>query len=171
MSYKLESTNWKFTVPQAGEVDSVETVAAMMGEIDNAILDPGEKAQITSRGEAQDLVSESGGFPDDSFVFDEYTQKWVTQMHSHPTPPSVPSADHADNADHADEADHADRASRLDPGASINGHHFDGTEDITLKISDIPDSSRVFYGTVKPDKYGGFPKQLRNGDLYVEYTN
>lgn len=171
MSYKLETTNWKFTVPQAGEVDSVENFAKNIQEIDDALIDPGVKAQLMSRGEAQPIVGQDGEFRDDTFHYDEYTGKFVTETHAHPTPDSVPNADHADEADHAFEADHAKIASRLEPGAHINGYLFDGTQDITLKTDDIPDANRVFYGTVKPAQFGGFPKVLRNGDLYVEYTN
>lgn len=171
MAYKIESTSWKFTTPQQGEVDSAESVTEMLEEIDSALLDPGKKGQLISVGADVSIVtSESSEFYDPSFVYDAYKGKWVTSLHEHPTPKSVPQADHADEADHAKKADHADVASSLSPGGTINGHSFTGVEDVVVMTDDIPDATRTFYGTQDPASYGGFPTKLRNGDIYVKYT-
>lgn len=171
MAYKIESTAWKFTAPQQGEVDSAESVTEMLTEIDAALLDPGKKGQLTSVGAEVSIVTDkSSEFYDPTFVYDAYKEKWVTSLHEHPTPKSVPKADHADEADHAKEADHADVASSLSPGGTINTHRFTGVENVMVMTDDIPDATRTFYGTQDPADYGGFPTKLRNGDIYVKYT-
>lgn len=171
MAYKIESTAWRFTTPQNGEVDSAENVTKMLKEIDDAVLDPGKKAQLTSVGATVGIVTDkSSEFYDPSFVRDAYKDKWVTALHEHPTPRSVPQADHADEADHAKEADYAKKASVIDPGGTINMHRFTGVEDVVVRTDDIPDATRTFYGTQKPADYGGFPRKLRNGDIYVQIT-
>lgn len=168
MAYKMSDTNWKFTAPQAGEVDSAENKAATLKEIDEAIISPDERAQLTGKGEQSSKIT------DQTYKLDSYLTKqrnkntYVTEKHFHPTPTSVPKADKATEADHAKKADSATSASKLNPGKKINGHLFDGTKDITIKRDDIPDVNRVFYGTADPSKYSGFPKTLRNGDIYVK---
>ena len=153
------NTNWGFTVPEAGEVDSVQNYANIIEEIDNALISPNNKLQLESEGVDQ------GGT-----TYDSYSQKYVTTLHYHPTPTSVPEADHATSADYATTAGSATTATKLDPGANINGHLFTGESDITIQTNDIPDAHRVFYGTVAPEDFLGFPNVLRNGDLYVRYT-
>lgn len=165
----MESTNWKFTAPQEGELDSAENKANTLQEIDDAIITPDEKAQLTGRGKPSDVIE------DQTYQIDDYLSEkrgkdtWVTQQHFHPTPDSVPEADHAKDADHATEADSSKEAAKLNPGAKINNHLFDGTKDIEIKINDIPDANRVFYGTQEPAQFKGFPKELRDGDIYVKY--
>lgn len=172
MAYKMDDTNWKFTAPQEGEIDSAESVADMLKEVDNAVLSPGEKAQLTSRGnDAEEASSPSSEFYDATFVYDDYKKKYVTSLHEHPTPASVPEADHAKEADHSKEADLSEKAKALTPGAKIQGHLFDGTQDITLHPSDFPDMHKVYFGTVEPDKFQGFDRELINGDIYVMYSN
>ena len=56
MAYKIESTAWKFTAPQRGEVDSAESATEMLAEIDAALLDPGKKGQLTSVGAEVSIV-------------------------------------------------------------------------------------------------------------------
>lgn len=171
MAYRIESTAWKFTTPQQGEVDSAQSVTEMLEEVDAALLDPGKKGQLTSSGSEMSIVTDtSSEFYDPGFVYDAYQGKWVTSLHNHPTPKSVPQADHADEADHAKEADHADVASSLSPGGTINSHKFTGVERVVVKTNDIPDATRTFYGTQDPSNYGGFPSKLRNGDIYVKVT-
>lgn len=151
--------NWNLPVPESGEVDSVQRYNSFALAVDSALISENNKLQLESAGQNQ------GGT-----TYDSYSEKYVTNLHYHPTPTSVPNADHADSADYATEAGSATTASKLDPGANINGHLFTGESDITIQTNDIPDAHRVFWGTTTPDNYGGFPAVLRNGDLYVMYT-
>lgn len=159
MSQNLNTNSgWEFPIPEAGEVDSVKRYKDIIEVIDDALLSKNHKAQL-----------ESHGLEQEGMEYDEYAQKYVTDLHYHMTPSSVPNADHATDADHATNADHATTASKLDPGAEINGHLFTGEHAITIQTNDIPDAHRVFWGTVTPENYS-FPSVLRNGDLYVMYT-
>lgn len=160
MSQNLNTNSgWVFPIPEAGEVDSVERYTNIMAAIDDAILSANHKAQLESHG-----LQQTG------MEYDSRAEKYVTTLHYHPTPNSVPNADHATDADHATNADHATTASKLNPGANINGHLFTGESDITVDIGDIPHGSRIYYGTVAPESFGGFDPNLRNGDVYVRYT-
>ena len=114
MAYRDINTLWRFTVPQAGEVDSAESVESMMVEIDNALISPMGKAELTSNGNQLTPSGYTDGSTSKySTVIDEYWSEqegrdiYVTRRHYHPTQTRVPHADHADDADHADEADHA----------------------------------------------------------------
>lgn len=178
MAYKDDGTRWKFTVPQEGEVDSAEKFRSHVREIDAAIMSPDEKAQLTSRGNQQGAT-----VSDKTFVRDEFYSKsegkdvYVTALHRHPAPSLVPKASESDHAKSADTADSAKVAERLSPGFSINGHRTDGNSDsqgggdVNISIADIPDAPQVFYGTVTPDRFGGFPAQIRDGSIYVQYSD
>lgn len=170
MAYKDEATDWKFTIPQEGEVDSSENYRRQMHEIDDALLDPDQKEQLTYRGE------QAADVTDPTYVIDEYkTSKaghpvYATSLHEHPTPKSVPYADEAGYAKEADHALKADEAAKLNPGGSINDKLFTGTEAIVIGPDDIPGLNRVYWGTVEPKDFGGFRATLTPGDLYVRYT-
>lgn len=167
MSYKLSTTNWKFTAPQEGEVDSAENKVKSLQEIDDALITPINKALLESAGKKVSGASSGACY------YDSYKKCYVITLHEHPIPPHVPEADHATEADHAKNADDALRAGKLDPGANINTHLFDGTKDITIgenvDMEDIPGARRQFYGKVEPSSYTGFPKKLRDGDFYCKY--
>lgn len=108
MAEIMQSTDWRFTSPQEGEVDSVEQKQGTLSELDDALLDPGEKAQLVSRGAVpQDVADRSGRmvprvtnssspYYDSTFVLDSYQGAWVTNLHRHPTPAHVPAADTLD---------------------------------------------------------------------------
>ena len=167
MAYKLESTNWKFTVPQEGEVDSAENKTKTLEEIDQALITPIYRSLLESGGQKVE------GAPEALCYYDDYKGCYVTTLHEHPIPPHVPEADHATEADHAKDADDALRAQKLNPGRKINTHLFDGTKDITVgedpAMEDVPGARRQFYGTVEPSAYKGFPTTLRDGDFYCKY--
>ena len=173
MAFKDQETNWRFTIPQEGEVDSCEAFRRHIHEIDNAILSPAQKEQLTSRG--ADAIHEDGdGFERDEFLSGlEGRDVWVTDLHRHPSPEFVPQAKYAEEAGRASQADEAARAERLSPGFSINGHHTDGNPDtlaggdVTIRLQDIPDAPRVFYGTAQnPNGATNLPTELRDGDIY-----
>ena len=170
MAYIDQDTAYRFTVPQQGEVDSAESVKEMVEEIDAALIDPGKKAQLESRGESVSFVSSSASeWHDPGFVLDPYANKWVTNLHSHPTPSAVPYADAAGSTLTSDTAESCTTAKQLSPGFNINGHQTDGKTDVTVSIADIPDAQRVFYGTVDPARFS-FPVPPKVGDIYVRYT-
>lgn len=165
MAYE-SGTNWGFTVPQAGETDSSEAFLLHVSEVDEAILTPAERAQLTSRGQQSDVAGSS-------YVRDEYQSElaggdvFVTSLHAHPTPERVPYADVAGSANATGTADKANSASKLEPGANINGHLFTGESDVTISASDIPGINRVYWGKVEPSQYTGFG-DLTPGDIYIK---
>jgi hypothetical protein len=136
MSYKDQGTEWKFTIPSEGEVDSVETYQAHVREVDAALIDQDSKKQLLSRG------TRSGKVVIDAYQTAQAGKDvYVTELHKHPTPTSVPQADHADEADHALEADHAKEADhaieasqavKLKTARKISDIWFDGTKDIVI---------------------------------------
>ena len=180
MAYQDENTRWRFTVPQAGEVDSAESVEKRMVEIDTAILGPMEKAELVSNGDELDPseygdgdTSQYSTEPDEYWTDQEGRDIYVTRRHFHPTQQRVPYADEAGHAAEADHAENADWAGYLKPGFNLNGYLItgkssDGTTppSHTLKLNDIPDAGRVFWGKQEPSKVTSFPA-LRKGDLYV----
>ena len=164
--YKMDDTKWQFTSPVEGEVDSVEKKQQTLKEIDAALITPDNRKILESGGKS--VIDSSGGLltVEDSYLKSQGVEDcFVTEIHKHPTPQSVP------QADHATEADHAERAIKLTPGANINGHFFDGTSDVTIggnfEMDDVPGARRQFWGKSEPSQYGGFPKDLRDGDIYV----
>ena len=165
MAYKIATTNWKFTAPQEGEVDSAEKVAAMLQEIDDAIPTPDVLAQLTSRGNKPAEITDA------TFVLDNNYNppRWVTNLHSHPLPTRVPYAEAAGTANSAKKADAATTANRLVNSFSINGKSTNGTQNVTIRLDDISDASRVFYGTSEPKNYR-FTKALRDRDIYVKIS-
>lgn len=108
MSEIIQATDWRFTSPQEGEVDSVEQKQKTLKEIDDALVDPGVKAQLESRGSVPvDFTDRSGRtvpgvttpsspYYDSTFVYDAYQDAYVTDLHKHPTPAHVPAADTLD---------------------------------------------------------------------------
>lgn len=223
VAYIDVNTLWRFTVPQAGEVDSAESVERMMVEIDDALIGPMAKAELTANGAALNANDYTDGSTskystskDSYWSAQEGRNIYVTRRHYHPTPNRVPNADNATNASHAANADHAsnadnaanathasqadnatnashaanaDRATRADratnadyatragylsPGFKLNGITITGkptsgssAPSHTIKLNDIPDSTRVFWGTREPSGVTSFPT-LRRGDLYVK---
>ena len=162
MAYKDASFNWKFTVPQAGEVDSSEGMTRMLGEIDAALLTPDERDQLTDQGQGNAEGSTRDDYLSELAGHDVY----VTGLHVHSSSIPVQHAQSAQEAEHATEADSAKVAQRLQPGASINGHLFTGASDVTISASDIPGVNKVYWGTVEPSQYTGFGP-LTPGDLYI----
>lgn len=165
MSYKLSDTEWKFTAPQEGEVDSAENKVKTLEEIDDALITPANKALLQSAGKQVAGTK-----------YDSYSGKYVISLHEHATPSHVPLADKATSADsatHATGATSADKAGKLTPGAKINGHAFDGTKNITVGsdslMADVPGARRQFFGTVDPPYDKSLPSDLRNGDIYIKY--
>jgi len=117
MSYIDENTRWRFRVPQAGEVDSAESVERRMVEIDQSLIGPMNKAELLSNGVNLDAssyvdseTSQYSTSADAYWTRQEGRSIYVTRTHYHPTPDRVPNADHADEATHALRADDALRA-------------------------------------------------------------
>lgn len=169
MSYKDSNTNWKFTVPQEGEVDMAQTVRESLEEVDTALLTPDNKAQLNIKGTSSSTIT------DTTYVKDTYQTAlagkdvYTTSLHYHPTPKRVPLADLATEADHAKNADLATKAQALTPGGVINGYTFTGVETIQIGIDDIKDAPRTYCGTVEPAQYPGFPDTIVENSLYVMY--
>ena len=160
----MEDTQWKFTAPQEGEVDSAEKKADTLREIDRALPSPDVLSQLTARGTKPESIT------DTSYVWDPDQGIYVTTLHSHPLPKSVPYAEKANEANSARTADIADKARMLDPGFSINGKPNNGTQNTIIYLNDIPDAPRVFYGTQEPSKNASLPKQLREKDIYIKIS-
>lgn len=182
MSYRDENTKWRFTVPQAGEVDSAETVTSMLEEVDAALLGPMRKAELISHGAAINPTpfpdggdSTYSSSRDDYWTEQEGFDVYVTRSHYHPTQSKVP---YAENAGHADEADHAqlaDAASKLSPGILLNGKLLTGEgasagepQVANIMLDDIPNATRVFWGTLEPSENPSLPTELRRGDIYIK---
>ena len=173
--YMSEKTKWRFTVPQAGEVDSAESVEARMVDIDRARIGPMNKAELLSNGKK--LLPQSFVDGDSSFYSDEPDQYWssiegrpiyTTRSHYHPMPTMVLRSNTADTSSYADAAERADRAGYLDPGFTINGKLVTGrnSQSVTIRQSDIPDANRVFWGTSDPSS--ATISSPRQGDIYVK---
>lgn len=130
MAYQDANTLWRFTVPQAGEVDSTQAVTEMLEEVDDALISPMAKAELTSNGAALNPSNYTDGSTSKySSVVDGYWSSqegrniYVTRRHYHPTPDRVPNADSADSATRADSADYATNAyhaSNADSATSAN---------------------------------------------------
>ena len=182
MSYRDENTNWRFTVPQAGEVDSAETVTSMLEEVDDALLGPMRKAELISHGSALNPASYTDGADstystakDNYWTEQEGFNVYVTRAHYHPTQTKVP---YAEEAGHAEESDHAlrsDVASKLSPGILLNGKLLTGEgasagepQVANILLNDIPNAPRVFWGTPEPSENPSLPAVLRRGDIYVK---
>lgn len=168
MAYIDSNTNWSFNIPQAGETDSVQAFKAHMEAIDAALLTPDNKAQLTGRGASDSTITDA------TYVLDAYQTSlagenvYVTKLHAHPTPTRVPLADLATNATHATNADNATQATKLSTTHTINGHSFNGTQNVDVEPDDITKLNRVYYGTTTPANFGGFRTNLHAGDLYVQ---
>ena len=175
MSYMSNKTRWRFEVPQAGEVDSAESVEERMIEIDKALIGPMAKAELTSNGKKLNPNSFVDG--DESKYSDEPDSYWstiegrpiyTTKTHFHPLPSVVMRSNQAANATYADSAKRADVAGSIRPGITLNGLKLTGenAQSATLLIDDIPDASRVFFGTGKPSSIA--MASPRRGDIYVQ---
>ena len=162
MAYENTDFNWKFTVPQAGEVDSSESMTRMLGEIDAALLTPDERDQLTDQGQGNAEGSTRDDYLSELAGHDVFT----TDLHYHSSSIPVQNAQSAQEAGHAALADDAKTAQKLSPGASINGHLFTGASDVTINASDIPGVNKVYWGAVEPSQYTGFGP-LTPGDLYI----
>lgn len=194
MTYRMDDTKWGFTAPHEGEVNSARLEANRIREYDDASLSPQQVLQLTSNGnssiETTFGVDEDGNpvdmtisaIPgDELFTRDEYQSDklgrdvYVTRQHYHPTPSSVPVADWADRSERADTADSAEVAERLAEAVRINGHEFDGTQDVYISFDDYDESRRIWYGTEDPsgvDWQAVSPNRgLRPGDVYVRYSD
>lgn len=172
--YMSNKTSWRFTVPQAGEVDSAESVENRMVEIDKALIGPMNKAELVSNG--RQLIPQSYVDGDKSFYSDVPDDYWseiegrpiyTTTSHYHPMPSIVRNSNNAENAGYAARAGNANTANSLTPGFTLNGHVVTGANNqvVTIKHDDIPDSPRVFWGANEPSSTS-FPT-LRRGDIYV----
>lgn len=185
MSYIDEGTLWRFTVPQAGEVDSAESVDLMVRAVDSALISPMAKAELVSGGASIDAAEYIDGDtstystqPDAYWSEQEGGDVYVTRRHFHPTPNRVPNADYANEAGHAESATSADWAGRLNPGFTLNGILITGEsgDGVTppshvLHHDDIPDAPRVFWGSGEPVPGGGMVparSELRRGDIYIK---
>ena len=173
--YQDENTRWLFTVPQAGEVDSVEAVEKRVREIDKAILGPMEKAELLSHGKKLNPKSFVDG--DRSTYSDTPDEYWstikgepiyTTESHYHPIPSVVLRSNQATNASYAASADKANQAGYLSPGFTINGMQVTGRDgqSVTIKVNDIPDAPRVFWGSNDPEN-ASIGTSPRKGDIYV----
>ena len=181
MAYQDTNTVWRFTVPQAGEVDSAESVENRMVEIDQALIGPMNKAELIGNGAELDPADYTDGETSKySTEFDPYWTEmegrdiYVTRTHYHPTQEKVPYAEEAGHAAEATHAEYADEAKWLKPGFNLNGHVITGKSadgetppEHTLVINDIPDAGRVFWGSQEPQNVTSFPA-LRRGDIYVK---
>lgn len=181
MPYIDENTNWRFTVPQAGEVDSAESVTDMLEEVDDALIGPMRKAELLSSGAALNPASYVDGADSTySTSADAYWSEqmgrsvYTTQSHFHPTQTKVPFAVESSHATNADSATTAGTASKLSPGINLNGKLLTGEgpnastpQSVNLVLNDIPDAPRVFWGTSEPSEVTSFTS-LRRGDIYVK---
>lgn len=146
---------WDVSVPEVGEVDSIESLEAMLDDILSASFTQNEKTQLKGAG------VQGGGA-----AYDAYQGKYVTGLHYHPTPDSVPYADNAGHADEAGHADKADEATKLATARTINGHPFDGTANITIDAHDIGRVPKVYWGKEEPTS--AVASDLQDGDLYIK---
>ena len=175
MTYMSDKTRWRFKVPQAGEVDSAETVEERMIEIDKALIGPMAKAELLSNGKKLNPNSFIDGYeskyselPDEYWSTIEGRPIYTTKTHYHPIPSVVMKSNTATNASYAESARKADVAAALRPGITLNGIRLTGEsgQSATLHIDDIPDAPRVFFGTGNPSN-GAVPSP-RRGDIYVQ---
>ena len=175
MAYLSERTRWRFTVPQAGEVDSAESVEERMVEIDGALIGPMAKAELLSNGNkltpaayADGDTSKYSDSPDSYWSTIEGRPIYTTKTHYHPIPSVVLRSNQSESASYAESAAKADVAGRLYPGISLNGKTLTGAggQSVTLEINDIPDANRVFWGASQPSQMA-LP-ELRRGDIYIQ---
>ena len=175
MAYIDENTRWRFTAPQAGEVDSAQSVAERLEEVDKALIGPMNRAELLSGGAKLNPAtfvdgdsSKYSDAPDEYWSTIEGRPVYTTKTHFHPMPTMVMRSNTADSASYAEGAEHADEAAKLSPGFKLNGKTVtgEGGQEVVLGVDDISDAPRVFWGTSAPSSP---PVQSpRKGDIYVQ---
>lgn len=173
--YRSENMNWRFTVPQAGEVDSVERVESMLSEIDDALIGPMKKAELTSNGNWINPDAYTDGdsssystVPDEYWSAIEGRSIYTTKSHYHPIPTIVVKSESSNTSSFANVSDTALSAAKLNPGIKLNGKTLTGEigQQVTLTANDIPDVPRVFWGPNPPSSAS--VASPRRGDIYVQ---
>ena len=181
MAYIDENTRWRFTVPQAGEVDSAESVERMLVEIDDALIGPMGRAELVDCGgplNPSDYVdgdtSEYSDEPDAYWSAQEGRPVYVTKRHFHPAQGSVAYADESGSSNESKYAERAEYAGYLVPGFRLNGKHITGKQgddgsmqSTVIEIADIPDAPRVYWGASEPND-ADIELPRRRGDIYVK---